>query len=63
MELPGNEYLSMSPWSAADRQDGERQARVGLACHSFAANDVSMTDPDLCEIFGMQPGFVARFDW
>ncbi len=54
--LSNAEYLSQMPYSGADLVNGERQAQVCKACHSFAADGPVMIGPALHGFFGQEAG-------
>ena len=61
--LPVEQYLASAPYSAADLENGERQARTCLACHNLAAGGPNMVGPNLHGFFGRQAASVAGFSY
>lgn len=57
------QWLATEPYAAADRDAGERQARVCLACHSIAEGGANMIGPNLYGFFGRKAGAVEAFDY
>ena len=57
------EWLATDPYAAADRDEGERQVRVCLACHSIAEGGANMIGPNLYGFFGRKAGAVENFDY
>lgn len=56
-------WLETTPYSTADQEAGERQARVCLACHSLAEGGPNMIGPNLYGFFGRGAGAVEQFDY
>ena len=61
--LSVDEYLAEPPYASADRENGERQAQICRACHSFDAGGPDMIGPGLHGFFGREAGAVAGFDY
>jgi cytochrome c len=61
--LTSEQYLSSAPYSTADFSNGERQARVCRACHSFDQGGPNMVGPNLYGLFGMPAASATRFSY
>lgn len=61
--LTNSKYLSMAPYSSADRSNGEKLARVCRACHSFENNASNMIGPALFGVFGSGAGSRDGFEY
>lgn len=59
--LPAARYLASAPYSTADLDNGERQARLCRACHSFDDGGANMVGPNLFGFFGRQAASVPGF--
>jgi cytochrome c len=63
MTLPVAEYLASEPYAAADRSNGERQAKICRACHSLEEGGPNMIGPNLYGFFGKRIGSVPGFSY
>lgn len=59
--LKTSEYLEIPPYATADLQNGEKQAQICRACHSFEAGGASMIGPALHGFFGQAAASVEGF--
>ena len=57
------EYLAEPPYSAADPGNGEAQARLCRACHTFERDGVNMLGPGLYGFFGNTVGTIEGFGY
>lgn len=57
------EYLSVAPYSTADRTNGAKQAQVCRACHSLDKGGPSMIGPALHGFFGLSAGSREGFEY
>jgi cytochrome c len=58
-----SEYLAQAPYADADLENGERQAQICRACHSFEDGGANMIGPNLFGIFGMRAGTRQGFEY
>ena len=56
-------YLAEPQYAGADRNQGERQAQMCLACHSLDAGGRNMLGPALHDFFGREVGAVEDFSY
>ena len=61
--LSAEDYLSTQPYSVADRDNGEKQARICRACHSLEAGGPNMVGPNLYGFFGKPAASVEGFTY
>lgn len=61
--LDAGEYLAAAPYRDADRSNGERQAQICKACHSFDRDGPNMIGPALHGFFGTKAGSRGGFDY
>ncbi len=61
--LPAERYLAETPYSAADFDNGERQARMCRACHSLEKSGPNMVGPGLYGFFGQQAASAEGFNY
>jgi cytochrome c len=61
--LPVSEYLLVTPYSSANRTNGEKLARVCRACHSLDEGGPNMIGPALHGFFGSAAGSSAGYDY
>lgn len=54
--LGSAEYLTITPYRDADRENGARQAQICKACHSLEAGGPNMIGPALHDLFGRRIG-------
>lgn len=57
------DYLAEAPYSAADPANGEAQARLCRACHTFERDGMNMLGPRLYGFFGKPVGTVEGFGY
>ena len=57
------EYLALEQFQAANSENGDRQALICKACHSFDAGGSDMIGPALYGFFGRGVGERAGFDY
>ena len=57
------EYLEAAPYKDADPSQGERQAKICRACHSFDRDGPDMIGPALYGFFGKQVGSRSGFQY
>jgi cytochrome c len=60
---PLADYLGQAPYSAADRDNGERLAQMCKACHTIGKGGVNMIGPNLYGFFGKPAGSVAAYGY
>ena len=61
--LSVDEYLASAPYSDADRSEGEKQAQICRACHSFDRGGPNMIGPALHGFFGKEVGSRSGFEY
>ena len=61
--LDAREYLAAAPYMDADPSNGERQAQICKACHSFDRDGPNMIGPALHGFFGTKAGSRGGFDY
>lgn len=61
--LAVSEYLARAPYAGANRANGERQAQICRACHSFGADGGNMIGPALHGFFGTRAGSRDGFEF
>lgn len=61
--LSAGEYLLLPEYKMADREQGQRQAQICRACHSFEAGGAHMIGPNLSGFFGREIGANEGFDY
>ena len=61
--LPTAQYLAAPPYSLADPDNGEAQARICKACHSLDKGGPNMIGPVLYGMFGREAGALDGFTY
>ena len=61
--LTNAEYLAQEPYATADAGNGERQAMICRACHSFEKDGRHTIGPNLYGFFGTQVGTREGFGY